>query len=91
MPLPSSERSDNERSTTPDGLPPQRQPSTVPSFLFISFVLWMIMHNQADDLTIKNHWMDALSAMHRNIENYSAWLNGTASNFTLVSICTSPS
>lgn len=70
-----------------DGLPP-RQRSVLPSFLFISFVLFMITNNQGEELQARSQYLDALTTISQQIANYSAWLNGTATqNFTLVSPC----
>lgn len=78
----------------PDDLPrtPRQQRSVLPSFLFISFVLFMITNNQGEDAIAKNNYLDALGRINQQVSNYSGWLNGTApENFTLVStlICSS--
>ena len=85
MPPPPVETTDVEQGTPQEAPLPQR-PSSIPSFLFITFVLWMIMNNQADDMAARATWQDNLSAIHNNIQNYSAWLNGSASNFSMVSV-----
>jgi transmembrane E3 ubiquitin-protein ligase len=84
MPPPATETSDVEQGTPQETPPPPPRPSSVPSFLFISFVLWMIMNNQGDEVPTKTSWQDTLAAVHANIQSYSAWLNGTASNFSMV-------
>lgn len=76
---------DTERGNGPNELP-QRPRSVLPSFLFISFVLFMITNNQGEELQARNQYLDALTTIGQQIANYSAWLNGTATdNFTLVS------
>ncbi|KAI0083737.1 hypothetical protein BDY19DRAFT_975766 [Irpex rosettiformis] len=85
MPPAPPETTDVEQGTPQEAPLPQR-PSSVPSFLFISFVLWMIMNNQADDLAARATWQDNLSAIHDNIQNYSAWLNGSVSNFSMPTV-----
>lgn len=85
MPPPTGETADVEQGTPQEAPLPQR-PSSVPSFLFVSFVLWMIMNNQADDMTARVTWEENLANIHYNIQNYSAWLNGTESNFSMVCI-----
>lgn len=78
---------DTERGLRPDELPqPRPQRSVLPSFLFISFVLFMVTNNQGEDPSTKAHYLDNLSVISEQVANYSGWLNGTApENFTLVS------
>ncbi|KAI0343001.1 hypothetical protein BDW22DRAFT_1356560 [Trametopsis cervina] len=83
MPLSPPQGSDVEQGVAQETLPGQRQPSSIPSFLFISFVIWIIMNNTSEEVAGKNKWLDTLSTIHANIHSYSAWLNGTTSNFSL--------
>ncbi|KAI0683663.1 hypothetical protein BC835DRAFT_1295386 [Cytidiella melzeri] len=83
MSTPAIEPPDIEQGTPPEVASPRQRPSALPSFLFISFVLWMIMNNQSEDSSARATWQDTLDTVHRNIQNYSAWLNGTASNFSM--------
>lgn len=77
---------DTERGTETDEANPRRQRSVLPSFLFISFVLFMITNNGGEEIAQRTHYIDALDTINQQIANYSAWLNGTApENFTLVS------
>ncbi|RPD62600.1 hypothetical protein L226DRAFT_532406 [Lentinus tigrinus ALCF2SS1-7] len=62
-----------------------RQPrSSVPSLLFISFALFMLMNGHGDDFaTTRNLYVNGLQSLNYQLGNFSAWLNGTESNFTL--------
>lgn len=76
---------DAEQGNNPDDFP-RRPRSVLPSFLFISFVLFMITNNQGEEILARNQYLDALAGITQQIANYSGWLNGTSSeNFTLVS------
>ena len=83
----SPEPVDTERGTdNNDEAAPRRQRSVLPSFLFISFVLFMITNNGGEELAQRSHLLDALDTLNQQNANYSAWVNGTApENFTLVS------
>ncbi|PCH44049.1 hypothetical protein WOLCODRAFT_133060 [Wolfiporia cocos MD-104 SS10] len=67
------------------GQSPRRNRSSLPSFLFITFVLFMLTNNRGEELDARYHYLRALDSLNHQISNYSAWLNGTASNFTLPS------
>lgn len=75
---------DAEQGTTNSDDFPRRPRSVLPSFLFISFVLFMITNNQGEEITARNQYLEALAGITQQIANYSGWLNGTSSeNFTL--------
>ena len=63
----------------------RRPRSSIPSFFFLSFVLFMLTNNQSEELAARNQYLDALSVLDHQLSNFTAWRNGTASNFTLVS------
>lgn len=80
------EPADTERGDVREEPMPRRQRSVLPSFLFISFVLFMITNNGGEEVSQRTHLLDLLDGIDHQIANYSAWLNGTApENFTLVS------
>ena len=67
---------------------PRQQRSSVPSLLFLSFVLFMLMNGHGDDLAnTRDLYVHGLQSLNWQLGNFSAWLNGTESNFTLVSPC----
>ena len=68
--------------------PVRQQRSSVPSLLFLSFVLFMLMNGKGDDIaTTRELYVNGLQSLNWQLGNFSAWLNGTESNFTLVSPC----
>ncbi|KAI0742037.1 hypothetical protein C8Q80DRAFT_1197624 [Daedaleopsis nitida] len=66
---------------------PARQPrSSVPSFLFISFVLFMLMSGCGDEYAAtRDIYVNGLQSLNHQLSNFTTWLNGTDSNFTLPS------
>jgi len=62
---------------------PHQQRSSIPSFIFISFLFFMLTNNDDGDVATRFQYKDAIQALGYQLGNYSAWLNGTASNFTL--------
>jgi len=63
-----------------------RQPprSSLPTFLFISFMLFMLTSHNGDEFLARHRYQDALQALTYQLSNYTAWMNHTESNFTLV-------
>jgi len=62
----------------------RRQRGSLPSFLFITFLFFMLTNRNEEDGVARSQYEDAIRAFGYQLSNYSAWLNGTASNFTLV-------
>ncbi|TCD68657.1 hypothetical protein EIP91_010178 [Steccherinum ochraceum] len=62
--------------------PPRRQRSSIPSFLFISFVLYMLANNRGDEIDLRNQYEEALQSLNWSLGNYSAWLNGTSPSYS---------
>jgi len=62
----------------------RRQRGSLPSFLFITFLFFMLTNRNEEDVLVRIQYEDAIRAMGYQLSNYSAWLNGTATNFTLV-------
>ncbi|PSR74066.1 hypothetical protein PHLCEN_2v10138, partial [Hermanssonia centrifuga] len=77
-----AETRDVERGIPSDDSP-QRQRGTIPSFLFISFVLFMLTNNQNGENVTRSQYLDVLGMLNYELSNYTAWINGTESNFTL--------
>ncbi|KAG8743811.1 hypothetical protein FRC10_011359 [Ceratobasidium sp. 414] len=65
-------------ATTPFN--PNQARSSVTSLLLISIVLFLL---SGDDLSLQTQKEDTLRSLEFQQGNYTAWLNGTASNFTL--------
>lgn len=67
--------------------PPDQRPlnrSSLPSFLFISFMLFMLTSHNGDEFLARHQYQDALQELTYQHSNFTAWMNGTESNFTLV-------
>lgn len=62
----------------------RRQRGSLPSFLFITFLFFMLTNRNEEDIVVRTQYEDAVRALGYQLSNYSAWLNGTATNFTLV-------
>ncbi|KAI0071333.1 hypothetical protein K474DRAFT_1607089 [Panus rudis PR-1116 ss-1] len=62
---------------------PRRPRSSIPSILFVSFVLFMLTNHHGDDLTTKMQYIDALQILTWQSANYSSWLAGNSSDFKL--------
>ncbi|TFK52045.1 hypothetical protein OE88DRAFT_1658813 [Heliocybe sulcata] len=62
---------------------PQRPRGSISSFIFISFILFLLTNHNGAELIAQNQYRDALRSYNWQLGNYSAWLNGTESNFTL--------
>jgi len=75
-----------EEGGIPAATRPQGQRSSITSFLFISFVLFIITNRNGDEFLARHQYKDALRSLTYQLSNYTAWMNGTASNFTVVSI-----
>ncbi|KAJ3503089.1 hypothetical protein NLJ89_g8591 [Agrocybe chaxingu] len=78
---------DNNARDEEAGIPPsqlaQRPRTSVPSFLFISFMLFMLTSHNGDEFLARHQYQDALQSLTYQLSNYTSWMNGTASNFTL--------
>ncbi|KAF4593156.1 hypothetical protein EYR38_008868 [Pleurotus pulmonarius] len=63
----------------------ERQRGSVPSFLFISFVLFMLTNHSGDEFLARHQYQDALRSLSYQLSNFTAWRNGTESDFSLPS------
>ncbi|KAF9054394.1 hypothetical protein BJ165DRAFT_1412859 [Panaeolus papilionaceus] len=75
----------DEEAAVPANGRPQRPPTwnPVPSFLFTALVLFMLMSHNGDEFLARHQYQDALQSLTYQLNNYTAWMNGTTSNFTL--------
>ncbi|OSD00125.1 hypothetical protein PYCCODRAFT_1453440 [Trametes coccinea BRFM310] len=63
---------------------PRQQRSSWPTFLFITFVLFMLTNGRGEDASVtRDQYVNGLQSLSFQLSNFSAWLNGTASNFSL--------
>jgi hypothetical protein len=44
----------------------------------------MLTNRNTEEALARNVYLETLDSMHCQLSNYSAWLNGTETNFTLV-------
>ncbi|KAF9244652.1 hypothetical protein BU15DRAFT_41826 [Melanogaster broomeanus] len=61
----------------------QQQRSSIPSFLFIVFMIFMFTNHNGDEFRARSHYQDTLQSMNHQLSNFTAWLNGESSNFTM--------
>ncbi|KAI0763836.1 hypothetical protein BD413DRAFT_483618 [Trametes elegans] len=81
MSTPGDEPQDLENGTE---AAPRQQRSSLPSFLFITFALFMLTNGRGDEVSMtRDQYVDGLQSLNHQLSNYSAWLNGTSSNFSL--------
>jgi hypothetical protein len=62
--------------------------SSVPSFLFISFMLFMLTSHNGDEFLARHQYQDTVLSLTYQLSNYTSWLNGNFSNFSMVSVTT---
>ncbi|KAF8967642.1 hypothetical protein BDZ97DRAFT_1802585 [Flammula alnicola] len=73
----------DEEAGLPGNPRTQRPRSSVPSFLFISFMLFMLTSHNGDEFLARHQYQEALQSLTYQLSNYTSWMNGTTSNFTL--------
>lgn len=54
-----------------------------PTLLFIASLLFMLT-DRNEDVAVRTQHEEAVLALGYQLSNYSAWINGSATNFTLV-------
>ncbi|KAG6907134.1 hypothetical protein DXG01_010353 [Tephrocybe rancida] len=75
----------DEEAGLPGGGGAARQRSSIPSFLFISFMLFMLTSHNGDEFLARHQYQDALRSLTYQLGNYTAWMNGTSAEFSIVS------
>ena len=76
----------DEEAGLPGNARAQRPRSSVPSFLFISFMLFMLTSHNGDEFLARHQYQDAVLSLTYQLSNYTSWLNGNVSNFSVVSL-----
>ncbi|KAJ7668346.1 hypothetical protein B0H17DRAFT_1209956 [Mycena rosella] len=61
----------------------QRVRSPIPPFLFITFMLFLFTNHNGDEFLARHQYQDALRTLTYQLSNYTAWMNGTESNFSV--------
>ncbi|KAF7430683.1 hypothetical protein PC9H_006392 [Pleurotus ostreatus] len=79
--MPADDTPRNDDNGTVNGR--ERQRGSVPSFLFISFVLFMLTNHSGDEFLARHQYQDALRSLSYQLSNFTAWRNGTESDFSL--------
>ncbi|KAJ7581470.1 hypothetical protein C8J56DRAFT_960123 [Mycena floridula] len=69
------------------GVPAERSPQArnhrIPSFLFIMLMLYMLTTHDGGEFIAKHKYQHGLLSLTSQLSNFTAWMNGTESNFTL--------
>lgn len=47
-------------------------------------MLYILTNHSGDEFLARNHYQDALQSLNYQLSNFTAWLNGTETNFTMV-------
>ena len=61
-----------------------RPRGSVSSFLLISLILFLLTSHNGEEFLARHHYQDAMNSLENQLSNYTAWMNGTVSNFSLV-------
>jgi hypothetical protein len=61
-----------------------RPRGSVSSFLLISLILFLLTSHNGEEFLARHHYQDAVNSLENQLSNYTAWLNGTESRFTMV-------
>ena len=76
----------DEEAGLPGNSRAQRPRSSVPSFLFISFMLFMLTSHNGDEFLARHQYQKAVQLLTHQLANYTTWLNGNGSDFSVVSV-----
>ncbi|KXN86557.1 DSC E3 ubiquitin ligase complex subunit 1 [Leucoagaricus sp. SymC.cos] len=60
-----------------------RPRGSVSSFLLISLILFLLTSHNGEEFLARHHYQDAVTSLENQLSNYTAWLNGTESKFTM--------
>ena len=58
----------------------------VPSILFLTFLLFMLTNHSGDEFLARSQYQDAMQSLQYQLSNFTAWMDGKSSNFTLVGL-----
>src|ERR1700691_5374944 len=81
---PRMDATEDDPPRTPAAPRPQRPRSSIPSFLFITFLLFMLTNHSGDDFLARNTYQNALQSLNSQLGNFTAWIGGSQSDFVLV-------
>ncbi|KAJ7281576.1 hypothetical protein C8J57DRAFT_1500270 [Mycena rebaudengoi] len=72
-----------EGDAGPNAPPLRPRSNPIPHFLFISFMLFLLTNHNGDEFLARHQYQYALNTLTNQLSNYTAWMNGTESNFTV--------
>ncbi|KAK2463660.1 hypothetical protein APHAL10511_004411 [Amanita phalloides] len=61
----------------------QRPRSSFSPLLFLCLMLFLLTSHNSEEFLARHHYQDALQILSYQFSNYTAWLNGTSTNFTV--------
>ena len=65
--------------------PSRPRRSSIPGLIFFGLVLFMLTSHNGDELLARHQYQSSVQSLGYELANYTAWKNGTESNFTMVS------
>ncbi|KAI6010786.1 hypothetical protein F5J12DRAFT_904922 [Pisolithus orientalis] len=75
---------DDEAENVQTAMRPQlQQRSSIPSFVLIIFMLFLLMNHSGDEFLARNHHYDALRSLTYQLSNFTNWMNGSDTNFSM--------
>ncbi|KAI6126043.1 hypothetical protein EDD16DRAFT_1554771 [Pisolithus croceorrhizus] len=63
--------------------PQLQQRSSIPSFVIIIFMLFLLTNHSGDEFLARNHHHDALRSLTYQLSNFTNWMNGSDTNFSM--------
>ncbi|KAI6152440.1 hypothetical protein BKA82DRAFT_4111317 [Pisolithus tinctorius] len=75
---------DDEAENVQTAMRPQlQQRSSIPSFVLIIFMLFLLTNHSGDEFLARNHHYDALHFLTYQLSNFTSWMNGSDTNFSM--------
>ncbi|KAI6149308.1 hypothetical protein BKA82DRAFT_4127849 [Pisolithus tinctorius] len=75
---------DDEAENVQTAMRPQlQQRSSIPSFVLIIFMLFLLTNHSGDEFLARNHHYDALHSLTYQLSNFTNWMNGSDTNFSM--------
>ncbi|KAI6024101.1 hypothetical protein BKA83DRAFT_4267758 [Pisolithus microcarpus] len=63
--------------------PQLQQRSSIPSFVIIIFMLFLLTNHSGDEYLARNHHHDVLRSLTYRLSNFTNWMNGSDTNFSM--------
>ncbi|KAI6151181.1 hypothetical protein BKA82DRAFT_4124844 [Pisolithus tinctorius] len=75
---------DDEAENVQTAMRPQlQQRSSIPSFVLIIFMLFLLTNHSGDKFLARSHHYDALHSLTYQLSNFTSWMNGSDTNFSM--------